>query len=273
MTIPQFTAHNLRLNDGSFTMGNFETLDQTARWKSTENIIDKYLEPGDSVLDIGSLEGGYTALMAQKNLNATGLEIRDSNLSAAHFLKNNLSVSGNLNFIKKDMHDVANLEKFDFVYCVGALYHSHRPRKLLQDLISITKKVLLLHTHVSPDKQTFDMEVGKKQRLMGKINTNFWYRFYSHDLSKLSINEEWSGRWYREPYENDVNSFDENQKWASWGNAKSFWPLEVDLVSDLLSTNFKFVYHDFSAVGFNSSAAELNEVTNRAVRRQYLAIK
>ncbi len=269
----EFTAHNLRLDDGTYTIGDFETLDKSSRWLSTKNVIETFLKYGDSALDIGSLEGGYTALMAKEGLNSLGLEIRDSNLLAANSLKENFTVSGNLNFIKRDMHEIEPLGQFDFVYCVGALYHSDKPRRLLQDLIKSTRKVLLIHTHVSPEEQFFKNEVGKRQLLKSKFKSDFWFRFYSHDLSNLSENEGWRGRWYREPYENDENSFDENLKWASWGNAKSFWPLEEDLISDLLNADFRFVFHDFAPIDAPASPTNINEITNRAARRQYLAIK
>jgi len=269
----EFTAHNLMLDDGSFTMGKFTTLDKTPRWISTKNIIDNFLQPGDSALDIGSLEGGYTALMAREGLNATGLEIRDSNLSAATVIKESFSVKGNLDFIKADMHDVANFGSFDFVYCVGALYHSHIPRELLKNLINATRKVLLIHTHVSPSEQIFRSEVGKKQIIKSKLKSNYWFRFYSHDLSAITSNEGWVGRWYREPYASDSESRNEELKWASWGNAKSFWPLEEDLISDLLNADFRYVFHDFSPIDLPSSTKGINETVNRASRRQYLAIR
>jgi SAM-dependent methyltransferase len=269
----EFTAHNLKLDDGSFTMGNFETLNQTPRWLSTQTVIRTFLAPGDSAIDIGSLEGGYTALMAQEGLNSTGLEIRESNLAAANFLKNNFRTDGHLSFKKGDMHNLQDFGKFDFTYCVGALYHSHQPRKLLAEMISATKKVLLIHTHVAPNEQLFKFEVGKKQLIKSKIKKDYWFRFYTHDLSKLTVNEGWKGRWYREPYESDENSFDENLKWASWGNAKSFWPTEEDLVSDLLNSGFRFVFHDFSPLDVPASAETINETINRATRRQYLAVR
>ena len=59
-------------------------------------------------------------------------------------------------------------------------------------------------------------------------------------LSPLTTNEALRGRWYGEP-----SPKDENQRWASWSNSKSFWLLHEHLVSAVQEVGFDLVMETY----------------------------
>jgi hypothetical protein len=82
----EFSAHNICLDDGTFTkpeIGYFMETDP--RFVSARRVLETVLSGDERKLrmaDLGCLEGGYTVQFARMGLQALGLEVRDVNIAA-----------------------------------------------------------------------------------------------------------------------------------------------------------------------------------------------
>ena len=142
-----FTAHNVRLDDGTETY-------PAAGWLMSENGIFEaarrllqivYPEglKGRSIVDIGCLEGGFTTEFARLGMVATGIEVRESNYSNCLRVKAGTNLP-DLRFVRDDATNISNYGPFDAVFICGLLYHLDRPRQFLADAAHVCRRVLFL---------------------------------------------------------------------------------------------------------------------------------
>jgi SAM-dependent methyltransferase len=176
-----FTAHNIRLDDGTETY-------PAAGWLMSENGIFQaarrllqivYPEDlkGRSIVDIGCLEGGFTTEFARLGMAATGIEVRESNYRNCLRIKAGTNLP-ELRFVRDDATNIGNYGPFDAVFICGLLYHLDRPRQFLADAARICRRVLFLETHVTHADRTPSVDIYK--------------------LSEVTENEGLRGRWYPE---------------------------------------------------------------------------
>ena len=212
-----FTAHNIRLDDGSLTRPEtgYEMTEHPL-WRAVQRFLGALYPDGCvgvSVVDLGCLEGGYTVEFARMGLKATGIEVRQSNFDNCIRVKASVDLP-NLQFIHDDAWNVDRYGPFDIVFCCGLLYHLAEPRHYMELLSKVCRKVLILDTHhaTEDDREHFG-------------------------LSALAEHEGLSGRWYTE-YVDETNTHDDGLHWASWGNARSFWPLKHELTKAMTDAGF-----------------------------------
>lgn len=140
-----FTAHNIKLKDGSTTMNNgTPILAESAMWTSIAQTVDLFFPQTHAeratvkVADLGCLEGGYTAAFARMGFDALGIEAREDNVKNCNLVKENLGLP-HLNFVKDDVRNMAKYGPFDISLCYGLLYHLNDPVSFLQTLSDSTK--------------------------------------------------------------------------------------------------------------------------------------
>ena len=80
-----FTAHNVVLPDGTETLPGVTPLAETGICRAalrTLNLVFPVLlsRTAPTVVDLGCLEGGYSAEFARAGYDVTGIEARDENL-------------------------------------------------------------------------------------------------------------------------------------------------------------------------------------------------
>jgi SAM-dependent methyltransferase len=213
-----FTAHNIRLDDGSLTKPEQPwQMEDLALLKFTKRFL-RILYPegaaGKRLVDLGCLEGGYAVEFARAGFDTLGIEVRQSNFENCQRVKAGTNLP-NLTFACDDAHNIAKYGVFDVVFCCGLLYHLDKPRKFADLMAQVCRRVAIIDTHVA------DTQPNEK-----------------FPLSDITQNEGWSGRWFNE-FE------DENQrhtdKWSAWSNPKSFWPMKRDLMLHLLQMGFTMV--------------------------------
>lgn len=108
----------------------------------TMNYIDKFVKPGDKILEIGAGTGRYSVELAKKGYEVTAVELVESNLEIL-----NRNAKG-LNNIKAFQGDALNLsrfadESFDITLLFGPIYHLYEEKdqhKALDEAIRVTKK-------------------------------------------------------------------------------------------------------------------------------------
>jgi 2-polyprenyl-3-methyl-5-hydroxy-6-metoxy-1,4-benzoquinol methylase len=222
----QFTAHNIRLDDGTQTLPSAISMEKTPIFKAVHRTLDLIYRgdlKGTSVADIGYLEGGYATEFARLGMEATGIEVRKSNMQCCLHVKQNVDLQ-NLSFLQDDAMNIGQHGPFDVLFVCGLLYHLDRPRRFLEEASRVCRRAIFLETHFSP------------------LNPDTTVNTYN--LGEIEMNEGLKGRWYSE---HDAPAVDklEALRWSSWSNARSFWICKTDLLQTLYDSGFDLVLEQF----------------------------
>jgi 2-polyprenyl-3-methyl-5-hydroxy-6-metoxy-1,4-benzoquinol methylase len=90
-TMVSFTAHNIRLDDGTTTKPEIGyTIDQHVHFlpaKRLLSVIFPAVKADVRLADLGCLEGGYSVEFARMGFNVLGIEARESNIAACNLVK------------------------------------------------------------------------------------------------------------------------------------------------------------------------------------------
>lgn len=211
-----FTAHPVRLPDGTSTMPELTwDMSQEPFFVASRTALRKAFGDdlsGKSILDLGCLEGGYTAEFARLGMNATGLEVRTSNFRNCEIVRKALGLP-NLRFVQDDCWNIEKYGIFDVIFCSGLLYHLDNPVAFLK-LMRKQCNLLILDTHFATEESTT-----------------------TYTMSDIVIHEGLRGRWYVETPDGG-NPKDDNAKWTAWGNSNSFWPMESEVVRAIKEAGF-----------------------------------
>ncbi|MBO9565907.1 MAG: methyltransferase domain-containing protein [Niastella sp.] len=253
----QFTAHNILLNNGKKTLGDDHILfSDSAVWTSIKSTIDLFL-PGSREernklrsVDLGCLEGAYTAELAKLGFDSLGIEAREDNIAKCNYVKENLNLP-NLHFAQDDVRNVANYGKFDVTLCYGLLYHLNDPVDFLKRIGDNTNKLLLLNTHFAPERDIRYRLGFLNKYVIGPIQkrTHFLEYQKNYRLSALTKNEGFRGRWFKEWSPNQDRAKIEKSLWASYNNNRSFWLCKKDLTQALHDAGFNHVFEQFNYTG------------------------
>ncbi len=226
--ITSFTAHNIRLDDGTETypQAPYGLMNQNGIFLAVERMLRLIYQDdlaGKSIVDVGCLEGGYATEFARLGMVATGIEVRDSNYQNCLLVKRGTNLP-NLHFVRDDAKSIGRHGPFDAVFVCGLLYHLDQPRKFLADAARVCKRAIFLETHVATDPAGPAVET---------------YR-----LSGIEVNEGLKGRWFPEHEALPEDELDK-MKWASWSNERSFWIQKEYLLQLLKDLGFDMVLEQF----------------------------
>jgi SAM-dependent methyltransferase len=214
----EFTSHNIMLDDGTLTkpeqswqMRDLPLMQfalRFLRFAFPDGFGDK------SIVDLGCLEGGYAVEFARAGFRTLGIEVRRSNFENCQRVKSATNLP-RLDFVCDDVRNLEKYGPFDAVFCCGLLYHLDEPRKFMEQVSHACRRVLIVDTHVASDRP----------------NSTF-------SVSEITKNEGLTGRWFAE--------FDDEQqrradRWSSWHNPRSFWPMKRDLIETLRQIGFSMV--------------------------------
>lgn len=108
---------------------------------TTTNYIDKYLKPGDRILEIGAGTGAYSLHYAKKGYRVDALELTTANVEV---LQSKMTDDLNINAIQGNALDLSMYEDntFDITLSLGPLYHLFKPEEVIQSIeeaIRVTK--------------------------------------------------------------------------------------------------------------------------------------
>jgi SAM-dependent methyltransferase len=249
----EFTAHNIRLDDGTYTGPSANPPMHALPWYvSARRILQTVFQgPRDKVriADLGCLEGGYAVEFARLGYQVLGLEVRAINLLACQHVKARTNLP-NLRFVQDDAWNIGRYGTFDAVFCAGLLYHLDRPRAFLEMLSKVTTRLLILPTHFSLDEPCA--------------------RF---GLSEITENEGLKGRWYTEFASDADFASRDTAKWSSYENKRSFWIRRDQLLQTLHDVGFDTVLEQYDSLGkdIKGGLTEGDYKTNN--RSTFLGIK
>ncbi len=228
MSAVEFTAHNIRLDDGEFTKPELSSdMSVAPRFVSAKRALALAC-PGDksrySILDLGCLEGGYSVEFARMGFRAVGLEVRANSIAACLYVKSRVDLP-NLSFVQDDAWNAERHGQFDAVFCCGLLYHLDRPRTFIRMLSRLATRVVIIQTHFATEKPT------------NKFN-----------LSDMTEHDQAAGRWYGEFATVPDAVIKESSRWSSWDNTKSFWLTKGWILQALNEGGFDMVFEQFDTL-------------------------
>lgn len=86
--------------------------------------IERYLKPGDKILDLGAGAGEYSLYFARKGYSVSALELTDSNIQA---FRKKISPGDDIELVQGNAVDLSRYAdaSFDAVLVFGPLYHLH----------------------------------------------------------------------------------------------------------------------------------------------------
>jgi hypothetical protein len=274
MTV-EFTAHNIRLDNGTFTKPEIGYAMDSHPWFVSARALLDSLFPGDKtryrLADLGCLEGGYAVEFARLGFQVLGLEVRESNIAACRYVQANTSLP-NLDFVQDDAWNLGKHGHFDVVFCCGILYHLDRPKRFLEMLSATTDRVLILQTHFAVGTSSIGSLLPAVLRPMvrsvvGGTSTE------KYSLSTLTENEGLRGRWYTEFATDSAFQNREAAKWSSWDNRRSFWIQREYLLQTISQAGFDVVLEQFDSLGRNLASAMTRGFYKTDSRGTFVGIK
>lgn len=220
-----FTAHNIGFEDGAKTIPTASELladgEGMRSLRRLMNFLCSSNPTGHSVVDVGCLEGGYSAEFARWGMNATGIEVREVNYNCCEQVRSRLGLP-NLAFIQDDARNIGKYGPFDITFCAGLLYHLDQPLEFLRSAAAVTRRAIIVNTHFATRLPNLRYGLSWQQ----------------------SWNEGLLGRWYREFPRKTALTEQGKLRWTSWKNHRSFWIRREWLLQAIADCGFKLVFEE-----------------------------
>jgi 2-polyprenyl-3-methyl-5-hydroxy-6-metoxy-1,4-benzoquinol methylase len=251
----RFTAHNIRLDDGTFTKPEVGiSIGDTPAFQAARRILDVVF-PGKKahlrLADLGCLDGGHTVEFARLGFQALGLDVRQGNIEACRYVQSKVNLP-NLEFVLDNAWNIAKYGNFDVMFCCGLFYHLDKPKAFLDILASLTKRVLILDTHFSEAKDSPSLIQPRRfRKVVAKVLPLQHNATTTHKLSYLTENEGLRGRWCSEFLTKRAFRDRENRRLASWDNQRSFWIQREYLIGAIQEAGFDVVLEQFDGLAPN----------------------
>ena len=147
-----WTAHNMRLADGLYTISPEPTGDEVKLRRVTQLALDVFGGSlvGVRVLDLACLEGMYALELARRGAAVVAIEGREANLEKARFAARAVGVD--VDFRLGDVRDLHRERhgEFDLVLALGILYHLEAPDLfvLVQRVGDVCRRALIVDSGV-----------------------------------------------------------------------------------------------------------------------------
>ena len=270
-----FTAHNIKLDDGTYTISSNSTLLADSQlWNAIARSVKLHVDlpfNNKSVIDLGCLEGGYAVEFARMGFDTLGIEARVESYQKCIYATSHLSLP-NVKFAKDDAKNISNYGTFDVTFCCGLFYHLDNPTTYLSLLSQATRRILILQTHYAPESDWRYACGGLNSYILSPLEKILGVQFghkQNYCLSQLTKHEGNRGRWFREWTPFDTKKSIDAKLWASYSNSRSFWLCKSDLVQALIDVGFDVVYEQFDFVPNIKSDNYINKLD----RSLFIAVK
>jgi 2-polyprenyl-3-methyl-5-hydroxy-6-metoxy-1,4-benzoquinol methylase len=221
--------HNIHLGHGIYTA---RCADYFRAHEEIMKLVSQCLSGdfgGKRILDLGCLEGYFSAECAMQGADVVGVEGRLINIKKCEFVKSVLDID-NFRIVRDDAMAVTRerYDSFDVVLALGLLYHLDDPFTFLHHMSALCDGSLLIDTHVALDVLPQSIGEGWKPELSAP--REFTYR-----------GQTYVGRLYRE-FEIDATQLEKDlSPTASLENELSVWLTEDSLVQLLRDVGFEQV--------------------------------
>jgi hypothetical protein len=250
--MPTFTAHNVRLDDGTLTKPDVGiSTGENSTFLAAKRILD-LIYPGKrdhlKLADLGCLEGGYTIEFARLGFQSLGIDVRPLNIEACRYAQSKVNLP-NLEFAVDDVWNIEKYGSFDVMFCCGLLYHLDHPRKFLDIISKVTSRVLILDTHFSEASDSPSLiQPRRLRRFVSKFLPLQHTATTTHKLGHLRTHEGLQGRWFSEFLTDRAFRDRANRRLASWDNRTSFWIQREYLIGAIKDAGFDLVLEQFDGL-------------------------
>jgi len=267
---PLFTAHNIRLDDGTYTKPEANLSIDAHPWFLAAKRILAAACPGERgrlrLADLGCLEGGYSVEFARLGFDTLGIDVREANIEACRYVKSKVDLP-RLEFARDDAWNIGRYGTFDAVFCCGLFYHLDRPREFLELLSRVTTRVLILQTHFAEAGDAPSIIHPRRlRRALARVLPLKNTGTTTHKLSRLGSHEGLPGRWFTEFRNSRAYQDRANRRWASWNNRRSFWIQREYLIQAIRDSGFDSVLEQFDSLG-SDIASEMTRGSYRTSSR------
>lgn len=114
----------------------------TVEFLTTMHYIEKYLKPGDRVLEIGAGTGKYSHALARQGYTVDAVELVEHNIEV---FKRNTSADENISVIQGNALDLSSFpdNKYNITLLLGPLYHLYNKedkQQAISEAIRVTKE-------------------------------------------------------------------------------------------------------------------------------------
>ncbi len=214
-----WTAHNIHLRDGLYTMGSAVEGDEFKLRRVLQAVADASSKPLGSlrVMDLACLEGMYALEFARHGSEVVAIEGREANIAKARFARDALGL-GSVELLRDDVRNFSRARhgEFDVVLCLGILYHLDAPDVFvfLERIAEACTRLAVVDTHVS-----LNAEVQRSHR-----GRTYWGRVHVEHPGGASDEEK------------------AERLWASLDNERSFFPTRTSLLAALSHAGFTSIY-------------------------------
>jgi len=152
----------------------------------TTDYIDKYLQKGMRILELGAGTGAYSLYYAKQGYQVDALEPVEKNLN---ILKSKIEKGMNINPVLGNALDLSIYEKntFDMVLCLGPMYHldGEKRDKCLEEALRVTKPQGLIYLAYISNNFTFVKCVKKFDNYVEKYKEEIQDGFRLVDSQKV----------------------------------------------------------------------------------------
>jgi SAM-dependent methyltransferase len=218
--------HNIKLPFGIYTA---DCPDHYPAHEEILNIINHELGGdfrGKRILDVGCLEGYFSAECALQGASVVGVDGKTINIRKCEFVRSVLGIP-NLTFVKDDAMRLTRKKygSFDVVLALGLLYHLNNPFKFLASMANLCDGFILIDSHIAFADQPKSIGDGWKPDLS--------------PLRRFQVSKKmYSGRLFRE-FAPETNQLAKDlSPTASLKNNFSIWLTEDSLISLLRDVGF-----------------------------------
>jgi len=120
---------------------------RSPEYLTTMRYIEKYLKPGDKILEIGAGTGRYSIALADKGCEVDSVELVPHNIE---IMKKKVKSDYNINIYEGNACDLSFIEsnKYDIVLLLGPMYHLFNDgdkHKALSEAIRVAKKNAVIY--------------------------------------------------------------------------------------------------------------------------------
>lgn len=137
-----------------------------ARWQVVSEILQQLSNQPEfslaTCLDVGCGPGWFAAKLVELGLQVQGIDGREELITAAQ------SRVKNAQFLQVDAESKTAMSKCqtsDLVLCLGLIYHTENPFRVVRNVAALTQKVLLVESIIIPNSEpiTWLIEEGKNE--------------------------------------------------------------------------------------------------------------
>ena len=247
-TYGPWTAHNIRLAEGLYTIGERVVGDEIKLRRVVQIVADSARKPFSEmrILDLACLEGLYAVEFARQGATVVGIEGREANIEKARFAQRALGL-GNVTFVEDDVRNLSE-EKyglFDVALCLGILYHLDRPDvfRFLEKIAAVCQGILVIDTHISLQPVVSSLYRGRR----------YWGRIHAEHHPSATPGERLK------------------QLWSSLDTPNSFWLTRASLFSFLKQVGFTSAHECWVPVEARKPAGRITVLAVKGQPRQVLS--